>query len=376
MNPDIPQQAARRLERLLAFLEQDPGNTALLADAAAAAFDAHDLDQATRLIDRYAATEPPTPAILNLQGLVAIAQQRFADAAAVFSTLREQADDPALRFNLAWSLAMTGAYREALDLLDDDVLAVSRRAPALKIQMMHHLEMYDAAMAAGEALAERFADNQTLMGVLATLAMDAEKPELALQYATRAGDDAEGQTALGLLMLGEQNTKDSMTLFDNAIARQPRNPRAWMGKGLGLLVAGDKAAGVEAIDRGAELFGDHIGSWVASGWAHFLAGSNAGARASFERARAIDDNFAESHGGLAVIDVTEGKLDDAARRSEIALRLDRQCFGAALAKSMLLEKGGNAKAAQRIRDIALSTPIGPNGQTIAQALVGFSSGLK
>ena len=58
----------------------------------------------------------------------------------------------------------------------------------------------------------------------------------------------------------------------------------------------------------AELFVSHIGSWVAAGWAHVIAGDRAAGRARFERALALDDRFAETQGALAVLDVVEGQL--------------------------------------------------------------------
>lgn len=374
---DASTEQSPRLKRLLGFVARDPGNPALLADAAAAAYDDKAYDTAAELLERHAAVAPLPLTLLNLTGLVALARQRYSDAAAIFARLRaDGGDDPAVKFNLAWSEAMKGAHREALDLLDDETIAASPRAPSLKIQMMHHLNLYDEALACGEALARRFPGDEALMGALATLALDAEKSELALHYARRAGSNAEGTAALGILTLGEHDVAGSLDLFEQALAKQPANPRAWVGKGLALLMSNDAAAGATAIDRGAELFGDHLGSWIASGWAHFVTGDYVKARASFERALAIDPNFAESHGGLAVLDVLAGNLDDARRRSEIALRLDRTCLGGALAKSLLLERGGHAQAAQKIRQVALSMPIGANGQTIAQALVGFSSGLR
>jgi len=59
------------------------------------------------------------------------------------------------------------------------------------------------------------------------------------------------------------------------------------------------------------------------------------------------------------------------RESEIAVRLDRNSLGGALATSMLLDRSGKADAARRVRETALSTPLGPDGRTIAQALAGF-----
>jgi tetratricopeptide (TPR) repeat protein len=374
--PQIMAQTSR-LERLLGFLAADPANLGLIGDAAAAAVDAHDFDRAAELLQRHEAIAPLPPALLNLRGLVALAQQRFADAAAIFAGLRAGgADDPVLRFNLAWAYAMSKAYKEALALLDDAALGVSPRAPSLKIHMMHHLELMDEGLVEGERLTALFPQDQALAGALSTLAMDNEKPDLALAYARRAPDDPEGQASLGMLTLGSFDAAQSLKLFDAALIRAPNNPRAWVGKGLGLLTAGDTKAGADALDKGAALFGNHLGSWIAAGYAHFANGENAKARVSFERAMAIDDNFAEAHGGLAVIDVLDGRIADAERETEIALRLDKKCLGGTLAKTLLLQRSGQAEMAQRIRDLAMKMPVGPGGMTIAQAIVGFGSGMR
>jgi tetratricopeptide (TPR) repeat protein len=264
------------------------------------------------------------------------------------------------------------AYKDTVALLDDEALAAAPCAPSLKIHALHHLGRYEEALSLGKDLVQRFPDNQALMGALATLALDAEQADLVRLYASRAGGNAEGLAALGFLTLGEDDSRASLRLFDEAIAVQPANPRAWVGRGLGLLSAGDATAGADAIDHGAALFGDHLGSWIASGWAHFVKGDSAKARASFERAMAIDPNFSESHGGLAVLDIVDGKIEEARRESQIAPRLDRNSLGGALATSMLLDRSGKADTARRVRETALSTPLGPDGRTIAQALAGFA----
>jgi tetratricopeptide (TPR) repeat protein len=366
--------AAGRLESLLGFLKHDPDNLHLIGDAASAAFDAGDGDTALQLLERYGALQPLPDELLNLKGLVALTERDYAGAAAVFEDLRARApDDPVLKFNLAWAKSMMESWQEALELLDDRTLSASPRAPSLKIHVMHHLGLYDEALAAGEVLAQRFPGDQVLMGALATLALDAEKPDLARAYAALAGKTAEGCAALGFLALGDQQDERSLELFDEALAAQPANPRAWVGKGLGLLAAGNAVEGSKAIDRGAELFGDHIGSWIASGWARFARGDNAGARQSFERATAIDANFSECHGGLAVMDLLDGRIADAERRCDIALRLDRKSFGGALAKTLLLARAGRPQAAQRVRDIAFATPVGMHGETLAQLLAKMAS---
>jgi Flp pilus assembly protein TadD len=360
----------QRLSRLLSYLDKDPVNSALLADAAQAAFDEGAHDQAVELIGRHPAPLPPQ--LLNLEGLIALAQNRDADASAIFEALRRGNDTPALRVNLAWTRARDNKWEEVLALLDDAALDASPHAPALKIHALHHLDRYDDGLAEGEKLAARYPANSELLGALATLALDAERLDLVKQYATGGKDSAEGQTALGMLSLEAQDAAGSLALFEQAMQRQPNNPRAWLGKGLAQMATGDSRSGSAAIDCAAELFGTHPGSWVASGWAHFVNGDTAKARAAFSRALAVDDTFAESHGGMAAVALAEDRLDEARKECEIALRLDKNCFGGALTKSLLLERAGHGTAARRIRDAAMNAPIGgPGGKTILQALAGF-----
>lgn len=358
-----------RVAQLLGFLEQDPDNLALIGDAAGAALDAGELETAAALIDRYAALAPLPPALGNLKGLVALRDGRFGDAVEAFEALRAAGDDaPTVRFNLAWARAMAGDHEAALALLDDDTIAAGPRAAALKINMLHQLERLDEAMECGETLAGLYPDDPSLMGALATAALDAERIDLARLYAGRAGTSHDGLTTLGLLLLDEDRPDESAALFDRVLAADAGNPRALLGKGMGLLARGELEAAAERIDAAAAQFGDHLGSWVAAGWVHYLNGDLAASRARFETALALDDNFAETQGALAVLDVVEDDLESARRRTAIALRLDSACFAGALAKSMLLEREGKGKAAQKVRDAALNFPIGPGGKTIAKSL--------
>jgi tetratricopeptide (TPR) repeat protein len=173
--------------------------------------------------------------------------------------------------------------------------------------------------------------------------------------------------------LGDERIADATGCFDQALAANPASARALLGAGLARLSGGDSAGAAPLFDKAADLFGDHLGSWVAAGWAYFTVGDLARARQRFETALALDDTFAEAHGGLAVVDVLEKRFDEARRGAQTALRLDRECFSGILARTLLLDEAGEAAAATRLRDAALDAPIGPGGQTIAQALVGFTS---
>lgn len=361
-----------RLQMLLQFLEADPDNLNLIADAAEAAFAENELQQARILLTRHEELAPLPAGLINLDGLVALRSGELDSAAAAFdSLLASGAADPAVRFNRAWVHALNDEHEAALALLDDETVAVTERAAALKVQTLHHLGQIEEALAVGQGMVERFPGNDSLLGALSVAAMDADDMDLARLYAGQAQGGSDALTTRGLIALNDSDPDASLALFDEALALHPKAPRAWIGKGLGLVARGDTSGATEALRKGAEIFGDHLGSWIALGWTQFMGRDLGGARKTFEHALTLDDNFAETHGGLAVLDVAEGKLESAQRRADVALRLDRECFGGMLARILLTEAKGNAATAQKLWEKAINLPAGVNGQTLAQAMAGL-----
>jgi tetratricopeptide (TPR) repeat protein len=360
------------LERLLGFLQSDPDNLALLADAANAAFDEARLDTAADLLARHRALAELSPALLNLEGLVAMHGGRLDQARAAFEALRGAGHDhPALRFNLAWIAALEGDFAAVVALVDEPVVDTAPRAAALKVQALHHLGQLDEALAFGQALLGRMPDDDALLGAMSVAAMDADDYALAVELAGRAKGGSDALTTRGFASLNEEDAPGALALFEAALAEHHDAPRAWLGKGLSLLVAGELDQAAPCLERGADIFGSHLGSWIAAGWAQFLRRDLTAARRNFETALDHDDTFAEIHGALAVVDIAEGDLASAQRRTEIALRLDKNSFGAALAKMLLLQTEGNTALAERIRERAFNLPIGVDGKTLAQAIAGF-----
>src|SRR3954447_10117059 len=101
----IGKPSDERLKRLLGYVTADPDNAALITDAAEQALNVGEEAIACELLgnDRDKLTERD----LNLLGVAEMQQRNFSDAARTFESLMHRgAEDPAVRFNLAWSLAM------------------------------------------------------------------------------------------------------------------------------------------------------------------------------------------------------------------------------------------------------------------------------
>jgi len=359
-----------RLSRLLGFLESEPDNVELLLDAAEAALDTDDLGTAEILIDRVQAVTPGGAAGAYLKAMLAMKRSRFGEARDILTALSLREDAPNIRFSLAWCQAMLGDKAAALEELNNETVEQIAAAAMLRMQLLHEAGELDGALELGKGALTRFPDDLGLLSALATLALDVEDVDLARVCASRGGDHPEALAAAGVLDLCDGDPEAAQAHFDRSLAIRGQNPRAWIGRGLSALIRSDATGAAGDLDRGAQQFGDHVGSWIAAGWAYYLAGDMPSAAERFERALALDPNFAECHGALAVIDLAQGDTQSARRRTSIALRLDRNCFSAALAQ--LLMSSDNPEQSRAILDQAFHTPIGSTGLTMAAYVAGLS----
>lgn len=367
---DAPDRAASsRLDLLLPLLSSDPGNLRLLSDAAETALAERRPAVAADLLDRYSAIAPLPPMEANLAGLAALELRRFDRAEGFFAGLADSGHyDSAIRFNLAWARSMQKDFDGALQVLGEEVADELPQAAMLKVQILHEQGRFDEAAELGRGYLARHPDHQGLLAAMSVLALDVEDEALAALCAGKAGQHPDALTTLGTLALGEERASEARENFEAALSRNRGAPRAWVGLGLAKLMTDEPAAAAADIDRGAELFGDHLGSWIAAGWAHFVNGDLGASRERFETALRLDPTFAESHGSLAVVDLVEGDSGKARERADTARRLDRQCYSAALAHALLAGGSGDKAGARRIFDLALDTPVDKKGRTIAQAM--------
>lgn len=358
-----------RLQRLLGYLDHDPGNAALLRDAAHAAGEANDLGLAKQLFARIKDAGELTDADSNMWAIAAMRSGEPQLAAETFAGLLEQnPGEQGLRFNLAWARALAGETEGALSVIDDDLVAVLPQAAALELQLLHAAgELDQAVERAGQHL-ERFPDYAPLNAAASVLALDIEDEALAQTCAERGGGHPDALTTLGTLALGGDNPAGAKPLFEQALAINDRLPRAWVGLGLTELLAGQPAEAAKHIENGAAIFGDHLGSWIAAGWASLVADDHATARKHFEHAVDLDGSFAEGQGSLAVIELLQGDREAALRRLEVAERLDRASFSCAFVRVLLSAGEGDAEKAQRIMEIALRQPVGEGSLSMAEMI--------
>ncbi|MEO1220580.1 MAG: tetratricopeptide repeat protein [Pseudomonadota bacterium] len=362
--------AADRLTSLTQFLESDPDNPALLRDVAETAMEANDCALASSTLKRLHEVEPLEGETANLAGIAAM-RAGDQEAAREWYQLAEKAmpDDSGLMFNKAWSLALSGEFNASAELLSEDVTKALPQAAMLDMQIAHELGEFEDAEAKMDAYIALHPDYPPLQAAASVLAMDVDRPDLAREAALRGGNHPDAVTTLATLDLGEFKVDQAEAQFTQALSTGHKNPRAEIGMGLVALARQDYTGAAQSIDKGAEQFGDHLGSWIAAGWSYLLAGDNEKARERFQKALDTDDTFGEAQGSIAVMDILEGDLEEGQRKAQVALRLDRESFSASLASILIANSKDDPETAQRILERALQTSVLPGGETLEQAIV-------
>jgi Tfp pilus assembly protein PilF len=137
--------------------------------------------------------------------------------------------------------------------------------------------------------------------------------------------------------------------FARALAVNDKDGRSWSGLGLASLLAQDFEGARKQLETAVKHMPGHIGTWHALGWCHIAGQRLDAARHCFEQALALDRNFAESHGGLAVVAAMAGDRKGAEESVERALRLDPACLSARYAQSLL---SGEIRDSESFRRLA------------------------
>jgi len=204
--------------------------------------------------------------------------------------------------------------------------------------------------------------NEESAGLLAMVYVDLQKHDKALPIASNVlthmpnQHDAllalasskvfymEKTEALEAAMLGTQCYKES--------------GRFWFVLAQSLMIGKEFDSAYNAIIKASDLMHDHIGTWHVKGWLELLSNNLNLAEQSFSNALEINPNFADSHAALAIILANNGRLEDASRKSKIALRLDPSSITAKYAKGIVdsTSKHVEPEALRALVESILSNP--------------------
>lgn len=348
--------ATSRLPRLLAFLDTDPDNLLLRADAFETALEAGAFDIARAQLDAARAATPaaPSPEWRMREANLEIAQSRFEHAEALLLSMQDAfGHHPAISQNLGFIALHRGQAATCLDLLAEwaEVPPASPVLPSLQalwLRALHHLGQLERALdwarrrqASGDLHAEA-------QGVASLLALDANETVLAKSWAEQALAAQpmlhEAMLTHATLLLGERNSAAAKDVALDILAHHPHSGRAWSALGLAQMLDMNLPSARPSLEQAVRWMPGHVGTWHGLAWACFLTKDYAGAQHAFEEALARNHNFSETHGGLAAIAAATGQRAAAEEHLRRAFGLDERCMTAQYARAILDGALGDEKA--------------------------------
>jgi tetratricopeptide (TPR) repeat protein len=365
------EESIRRYE---GFAKLDPENPSILMNLGDLYHRAGRLEDALTCYRRCVGSTQHAAAARSRIASVEITAHRFDAAERQLQPLVEaEGDNTALLYNLALSQAHQEKWADAQSNLSRAIALGLDTTDAYRYlaQVLHHLGRMPEAIEACNKWLERARDTAS-EGYLALLEMDednmARAQALAREVLAKDPDDANAAVVVGTWSLEQQEMEQAEPLFDRLTQRQPENPRGWLGLGLVRMYQGKHADSIPALTRATELMPENPGTIVALGWAHLASRDAPAAQRVFERAVEVSRSFGEAYGGLASALVMQGRLDEAEAKIELALRLDRNGFGAQFARSVLLQVRGNKDAAAKLMARILEQRPRPDAKSLLEYL--------
>ncbi len=334
-------RAPTRAERLESFVRQDPSNLGLLLDLAGEHHAGGNLERALELAERAATLAPDSSLAASLRTLCLLSQGQVQRAREVHRAFMSACATPEAARRFLWVFESAGKAGEGIDDLERllsqpgqardrlRVLVCALHAAGQPARALHHLA---GLMRSGPATP---ADE----GLLALLLFDTQQlPQAHAQVQRcieRGSMGVEAHYVAASLCLLEGQVEAAHHHVEEALALHPDEGRCLSLRGQLALAQRRYAQAAGWLEQAARQMPGHVGSRHAVGWCHVLQQDLPAARRNFEQALAMDRNFAESHGALAVVDALQARTADARRGIARALRLDSGCLSAVLAQKLL-----------------------------------------
>lgn len=367
-----PENIRNRLDRYEEYVRADPANPSLLGDAFDMALAAGELDTAERHIGRALAQWPDDMYFLNRSAQLHAARKDWVAAESVLSDLcTHHPDEAGLVVSLASVYYHTERYEETRAMLER--LLASGELPAegypLLLRSLHRLNDLPAAVEIIDSHREAIIGQAETVGVAALIFLDAggfanaaSWSELALQHDSSS---PEGLVTAGAVALARQDIGTAEALLNLAMQVRPQEGRVWSSLGLVSLLRQDFDRARQQLERATALMPDHVGTWHVLGWIYIFRGDAVAGERIFRHALAMDRNFGESHGGLAVTLAMQSKREEAEEEVHIAQRLDPKSLSAHYASALLRGDTTHPERFAALTRRVLNTTEAPGGGDLA-----------
>lgn len=208
-------------------------------------------------------------------------------------------------------------------------------------------------------------EHATAIGLQALTYLDSDKQDIAFDTAKKClslyPDQHEALLVAGTVSLWRQEASNASEYFTRVLDRHPNSGRARSGYGQVMMLQNKLPEAREQLQMATVSLSEHIGTWHALAWTELLLGDIDSAEASYQSGYDLDRNFADSHGGIALIHALKGRTEEADQSIKRALRLNPQCVTAHYAKTLLMADAGQENEADsQLADLLQQTKLPMN----------------
>lgn len=194
------------------------------------------------------------------------------------------------------------------------------------------------------------------LGLAAMVALDSGNYSDAETLSTRAlqlhSSQPDALLAKASLLLMQQNSNGADGYIKPFLSLLPSSGRGWSVQGQISMLQQDLNKSLSEFQTAVRFMPEHIGTWHLLAWNFYLLGFLDNAEQAFTESLNIDDAFADTYGGLAVIAAAKNQVELAQKHIKYAFRLSKYSFSAEYAKALLEEARGESDIAiKRIRDL-------------------------
>jgi len=346
----------QRVDRFVTFFESDPANEQLLLDASNMAIGLgyrEPLVKLSNLCESNLSTLTPT-AICQLATIYLHLSDGNNASKYYEEAIAKGIDDPAVRYNLAYSFFVLKDFNSSLDALTDITAdSLQEETLSLKAKLMHHLEDLDSAIESLETLVSIGNPSSETYAHLALLQYENyDNTDIALDNANKAlktnPNELNAILTRAAIFMDEDKSEESIAEYNRAIEHHPDSGRAWSGLAQVYFNSFKFDQAKESVDLAVKHMPDHIGTWHLQGWTNIMLGDFEASLKSFEDCLQLDKRFGDTHGGIAASYALMGKETEARRSLRMANRLDPFSFAAVFAQMVLLNKDNQPEEAMKI----------------------------
>ncbi|CAM3743734.1 CDC27 family protein [Parendozoicomonas haliclonae] len=357
-----------QIDRLLSYLEHDPGNPVLLCNLIHSLLENRRIDEAREWLQKALIHASEDPGVIALQGQFYLGDGDALNAECNFQKLLDLGHThESVFYNLAYASLLQGNAHKAKDILKSaDTPFLQAATCLLLVRCLHQTGDLDEALA---ALSDVHADEAVLAaqvnGIRALIYLDKEDLQESRQWAekTMAIDPGnfEALIAMAYCDFSAAELDTASYFFDRVLKIRPDSGRAHLGKGLLMSLSNQQSKAIEHFNQALRDMPEHLGTWNAKAWAEILQGEFKQAEQSLLAARNLEPRFAETQGTLAVVYAVQGKWDQAEKLAKLAMRLDKYAFSAQFAQVLVMENKGDTGTARQRLDAIYQRPVSQNG---------------